>query len=521
MENILFIFLSFFIILFFLKFLKFRDRKSTKLPLPPGPKPWPILGCLPTMLINKPVFRWIHNLMNELDTEIACIRLGNVHVIPVTCPNISCQFLKEQDSVFATRPLMMSTQIASSGYLTTVLVPVGDQWMKMKRVLVSEMLSPSKQKLFYTKRLEEANHLVRYVYDQCLKCDDGCGLVNVRFVSRHYCANLIRNILFNRRSFREGKNNGGPSFEDEEHVKAIFTMLAYIYGFSVSDYLPCLQRLDLDCHGKIMKEANRILRKYQNPIIEERFKKWSNGNNKEVEDLLDMFITLKDANGYPLLSKEEIQAQITEIMIEVVDNPSNVVEWALAEMINQPEILSKAVEELDRVVGKERLVEESDFSQLNYIKACAREALRLHPMAPFNVPHVAVADTTVCNYFIPKGSHVLLSRMGLGRNSKVWDEPEKFKPERHLKNERCSQVTLSEPNLRFISFSTGKRSCPGIEMGTLMTMMLFARLLQGFRWNPPSNQTSIDLTESTNSLALANPLVAVAFPRLPPHLCPA
>ncbi|WCJ41731.1 cytochrome p450 79a2 [Euphorbia peplus] len=492
-------------------------RNSTQLPLPPGPKPWPVVGCLPTMLKNKPAYRWILSLMKELDTEIACIRLGNVHVVPVTCPKLSCQFLKEQDSVFATRPLTMSTEIGSSGYLTTVLVPVGDQWHKMKRILVSEMLSPGKQKLFFGKRLEEANHLVRYVYNKCSHSGDG-GLVNIQFVSRHYAASLIKNILFNKRSFREGKN-GEPSFQDEEHVNAIFTFLAHIYAFSVTDYLPCLKGLDLDSHGKIIKEANGILRKYQNPIIEERFQQWHSESNKQVEDLLDMFITLKDANGgHPSLSKEEIQAQITEIMIEVVDNPSNAVEWGLGEMINEPKILAKAVEELDRVVGKERLVEESDFSELNYIKACARESLRLHPMDPFNVPHVAMADTKVGGYFIPKGSHVLLSRLGLGRNPKVWDDPEKFKPERHLKKEGDSKVTLSEPDLRFISFTAGKRRCPGIEMGTSMTVMLFARLIQGFSWNPPSNQKSIDLTESINILGIANPVVASAIPRLPSHL---
>ncbi|GLU15947.1 hypothetical protein SLE2022_323980 [Rubroshorea leprosula] len=143
-------------------------------------------------------------------------------------------------------------------------------------------------------------------------------------------------------------------------------------------------------------------------------------------------------------------------MVASVDNPSNAMEWTLAEMLNQPEILQKAVEELDRVVGKDRLVEESDLLKLNYIKACAREAFRLHPMAPFNVPHVSTSDTTIAGYFIPKGSRVLLSRMGLGRNPKVWEEPLKFMPERHLKNDG-SVVTLTEPELRFISFSAGGR----------------------------------------------------------------
>lgn len=204
-------------------------------------------------------------------------------------------------------------------------------------------------------------------------------------------------------------------------------------------------------------------------------------------------------------------------MIATVDNPSNAVEWAIAEMINQPEMLQKAIEELDSVVGKERLVQESDFSKLNYVKACAREAFRLHPMAPFNVPHVSISDAVVANYFIPKGSHVLLSRQGLGRNPKIWDEPLKFKPERHLKNDG-SEVVLTEPELRFISFSTGRRGCLGVTLGTSMTVMLFARLLHAFTWTAPPGESSIDLSESEDGLALAKPLVALAKPRLAANL---
>jgi len=135
-----------------------------------------------------------------------------------------------------------------------------------------------------------------------------------------------------------------------------------------------------------------------------------------------------------------------------MDNPSNAVEWALAEMVNSPEMLKKAVDEIDSVVGRERLVQESDIPRLNYVKACIREAFRLHPVAPFNVPHVALADTTVAGYHIPKGSHVILSRTGLGRNPDVWDDPLRFNPERH--------ITVSPPRWRSRSLSTIYGSSP-------------------------------------------------------------
>ena len=204
-------------------------------------------------------------------------------------------------------------------------------------------------------------------------------------------------------------------------------------------------------------------------------------------------------------------------MIATVDNPSNGVEWVLAEMINQPQTIEKAIEELDRVVGKERLVQESDLPHLNYVKACAREAFRLHPFAPFNVPHVSVADTTVAGYFIPKGSHVLLSRPGLGRNPRVWEEPLKFKPERHLKDDG-SEVGLSDPELKMFSFSTGRRGCAGVTLGSTMTAMLLARLLQGFTWKLPPSVSSVDLREGQTDLSLAHPLLALAQPRLAANL---
>ncbi|KAK8674311.1 hypothetical protein V6N13_112604 [Hibiscus sabdariffa] len=162
-------------------------------------------------------------------------------------------------------------------------------------------------------------------------------------------------------------------------------------------------------------------------------------------------------------------------------------------MLNKPEMLRKAIDELDNVVGKDRLVQESDFSQLNYVKACAREAFRLHPISPFIPPHVSVTDTIVGDYFIPK--------------------------ERHLQHcKEGEEVVFTEPELRFVSFSRGRRRCPGVVLGSSMTIMLFARLLQGFDWSIPNNQGAIDLSQGKRDSFMAKPLLVVAKPRLPPHV---
>nr|AAV97888.1 N-hydroxylating cytochrome P450 CYP79D2 [Manihot esculenta] len=488
-------------------------KASKNFPLPPGPTPWPLIGNIPEMIRYRPTFRWIHQLMKDMNTDICLIRFGKTNVVPISCPVIAREILKKHDAVFSNRPKILCAKTMSGGYLTTIVVPYNDQWKKMRKVLTSEIISPARHKWLHDKRAEEADQLVFYINNQYKSNKN----VNVRIAARHYGGNVIRKMMFSKRYFGKGMPDGGPGPEEIMHVDAIFTALKYLYGFCISDYLPFLEGLDLDGQEKIVLNANKTIRDLQNPLIEERIQQWRSGERKEMEDLLDVFITLQDSDGKPLLNPDEIKNQIAEIMIATIDNPANAVEWAMGELINQPELLAKATEELDRVVGKDRLVQESDIPNLNYVKACAREAFRLHPVAYFNVPHVAMEDAVIGDYFIPKGSWAILSRYGLGRNPKTWPDPLKYDPERHL-NE--GEVVLTEHDLRFVTFSTGRRGCVAALLGTTMITMMLARMLQCFTWTPPPNVTKIDLSENIDELTPSTPITGFAKPRLAPHLYP-
>ncbi|XP_049373784.1 isoleucine N-monooxygenase 2-like [Solanum verrucosum] len=481
-------------------------RKTSS--LPPGPKSWPIIGSFPQMLLNKePPFHWIHKMMEEMNTEIACIRLGTIHVIPITSPELACEFLHTHDSIFSSRPICMSASLISNGYLTSVFVPMGDQWMKMRRILASHVLTPISFHWLRGKRDEEADNLHLSIYNQCKNHQ---SVINLRNLTRYYCGNVIRNMIFSKRLFDIIEK------DRDEQVDALFTLLKYLHALSISDYLPWLSVFDLDGHKKIIKKAYVTATKYIDVEVDQRIQIWKDGNKTMEEDILDILITLKDTNGNTLLSVKEIKAQVMELMLATVDNPSNAVEWALAEMLNQPKLMQKAIKELNTVVGINRLVQESDLPRLNYVKACIREAFRLHPIAPFKVPHVSISDAIIGEkYFIPKGSRVLLSRHGLGRNPRVWEDPLKFKPERHLIKEGGDEVVFTDSKLRLLSFSTGRRGCPGVKLGSTITTMLLARLLHGFAWNLPPNSSCNDLIESSKTDPFDTlPLLAKAKPRL-------
>ncbi|KAG6514739.1 hypothetical protein ZIOFF_025109 [Zingiber officinale] len=419
--------------------LRKRDKR-----LPPGPTPWPLVGSLIPLLRHGPHFRWV---MAEADgKDITCIRLGSAHVVVVNSPE---------------------------------LAPLGPQWKKMRRVIASEVLSSARLRWLAAARAEEADHLTRYLRNLCLA--GGGGVVDIRLAMRYYDGNVIRRMMFGVRHFGAGGPPQGPGEEEVEHVEAAFSMLSVLYAFCPSDFLPWLRCLDLEGHERIAEQAASTICKYHDPIIDERIEKWRSGEKKEVEDLLDVMISLADDSGKPMLSTEEIKAQCAE---------------------------------LDRVVGKERLVVESDFARLPYVKAYAREALHLHSIAPFNLPHVSIDDAVVSNYFIPKASMVLLGRAVLGRNPKVWDDPTQFNPSRHFMDGH-QEVELAEPGLRMISFTTERRQCMGAQLGTAMTYMLVGRVLQAFEWSLPIDETGIDLSEERMSLFKAKPLMACAKIRLP------
>ncbi|KAH0645334.1 hypothetical protein KY284_033218 [Solanum tuberosum] len=419
--------------------------------------------------------------MEELNTEIACIRLGTIHVIPITSPELACEFLHTHDSVFSSRPICMSASLISNGYLTSVFVPMGDQWMKMRRILASHVLTPTSFHWLRGKRDEEADNLHRSIYNQCKNHQ---SVINLRNLTRYYCGNVIRNMIFSKRLFDIIEK------DCDEQVDALFTLLKYLHALSISDYLPWLSVFDLDGHKKIIKKAYVTATKHIDVEVDQRIQIWKDGNKTMEEDILDILITLKDTNGNTLLSVKEIKAQVMELMLATVDNPSNAVEWALAEKLNQPKLMQKAIKELNTVVGINRL--------------------------PFNVPHVSISDAIIGEkYFIPKGSRVLLSHHGLGRNPRVWEDPLKFKPERHLIKEGGGEVVFTDSKLRLLSFSTGRRGCPGVKLGSTITTMLLARLLHGFAWSLPPNSSCNDLIESSKTDPFDTlPLLVKAKPRL-------
>lgn len=294
--------------------MRAASRKREK-GLPPGPATLPLIGSIHQLLWNKPmVVRWIHRLLNEMGTDMMSLKLGSVHVIFVACPEIAREVLRKKEAVLFSRPATFASKFFSYGYKTASLTTVEDQWKKMKRVLTSEVLSPAMECQFHSQRVEEADEIIRYVYNQVYITSDSC--INVRHVARHFCGNIIRRLVFGKRYFKSSAISvTGPGADEEEHIDALFTLVNYVYNFCVSDYYPALIGLDLDGHEKVARGVISTLDRLHGPIIDERVRiMWSNrqkvvDKTRDVSDILDVLVSLEDADGTPLLSIDEIKAQ--------------------------------------------------------------------------------------------------------------------------------------------------------------------------------------------------------------------
>lgn len=197
-----------------------------------------------------------------------------------------------------------------------------------------------------------------------------------------------------------------------------------------------------------------------------------------------------------------------------MDTTAISVEWAMAELIKNPRVQEKAQEEMDRVVGTERVMTELDFSNLPYLMSIAKEALRLHPPTPLMLPHKANANVKIGGYDIPKGSNVHVNVWAVARDPAVWKEPFEFRPERFMEED----VDMKGHDYRLLPFGAGRRVCPGAQLGINLVASMLGHLLHHFCWNPTEGvkPEELDMSENPGLVTyMRTPLLAVPTPRLP------
>jgi len=146
-------------------------------------------------------------------------------------------------------------------------------------------------------------------------------------------------------------------------------------------------------------------------------------------------------------------------------------------MVLHPDIVRKAQEEIDTVVGQDRLPDFSDKPYLPYICAIIEEVMRCYPITPSAVAHRLMADDVYEGMFLPAGSIVVVNSWAILHDSNVYKDPKTFNPERFLKDGKF------DPDVRppeVATFGYGRRICPGRHLALELLFLNIACILATF-----------------------------------------
>ncbi|CAN4077900.1 unnamed protein product [Withania somnifera] len=320
-------------------------------------------------------------------------------------------------------------------------------------VCVRNMLSASTLDSVYALRRRKLRQSINYFYNQT------GSSVNIGEQMFLTMLNVVRSMLWGVTVKGQEISSLGAEFR---HVVTDLTEL--IGTPNLSDFYLDLAWFDFQGVTKKMK------------VLAKRF-------DKIFESMIDQL--LKDeVDAKTPLTMTELKALQMDMVIGGTDTTSKKVEFAMAEIMNRPDVLRELQQELETVMGKNNVVEKSHIQQLPYLYAVMKEALRIHPVLPLLVPHCP--------------------------NPSIWENPTVFHPERFLDH----TWDYSGNDFNYFPFGSGRRMCAGIAMAERMFLYSLASFIHSFDWKLPEGET-LDLAEKFVIVLMKKmPLVAIPTPKL-------
>lgn len=162
-----------------------------------------------------------------------------------------------------------------------------------------------------------------------------------------------------------------------------------------------------------------------------------------------------------------------------------VLEWSIFVIASDLDLQVKLQNELDEVVGRDRLPNIEDINNLHKLQAAVCEVLRYLTIVPL-IFRKTVRDTSIKGCFIPENTNVILNIYQSSRNPEGWDEPTLFKPNRFL-DKNGHFLGWVGIRVYFLPFGYGHRSCLGEDFGRKIVFALLSSLLHRYTLDLPED----------------------------------
>ncbi|KAL8494650.1 hypothetical protein ACS0TY_025473 [Phlomoides rotata] len=280
---------------------------------------------------------------------------------------------------------------------------------------------------------------------------------------------------------------------DDKGFNSVFKELSEVAAkFNVADYFPHIGGLDLQGLNRRMKQLSEIFDGFFEKIIDDHVQ--NRQQDKKKGDFVDTILAIMESGeaGFEF-DRRHVKGLLLDLLVAGSDTSAASAEWTLSELIRHPAVMKKLQKELESVVGMDHTVEESHLDKLQYLDCVVKEAFRLHPVVPLLLPHESIEDCVVDGYHIPKKSRIMVNVWAIGRDPNVWHDPLSFTPERFM----GSNIDVKGHNFQLLPFSSGRRGCPGMQLGLTVVKLVVAQLVHCFQWELPQGMlpTDMDMSE--------------------------
>lgn len=276
------------------------NNRTRKQKLPPGPKPWPILGNL--NLLGSIPHQSLH-LLAKTYGELMYLKFGSKPVLVVSSPEMAKEFLKTHDSNFASRPRLATGKHIAYDFSDVLLAPYSPYWRQARRIYTTHVLSTKILNSYEYLRVQERKALISGLHGL-----SGKQLVLRDHLSRHSMSALSR-MVFGTKYFTETKTKHEcESLFTLKKLQGMVDEWFFLNGvFHIGDWIPFLSGFDLRGYVKRMKELHKNFDIFFNHVLDDHL-----NNHKHVspnKDFVEILLQLaEDPNLEIKLTRDNVKA---------------------------------------------------------------------------------------------------------------------------------------------------------------------------------------------------------------------
>lgn len=264
--------------------------RQRKLKLPPGPKPWPIIGNL--SLIGSLPHRSIHELSQKYG-EIMQLQFGSFPVVVGSSVEMAKIFLKTMDVNFVGRPKTAAGKYTTYNYSDITWSPYGPYWRQARKMCLVELFSARRLESYEYIRAEE----LRSLQLELFKASRGKAVIKLKDYLSTVSLNVISRMVLGKRYLDEGSSEN--SIVSPEEFKKMLDELFLLNGvLNIGDSIPWIDFLDLQGYIKRMKSLSKKFDRFLEHVLDEHITRREQRQMEEDDysrkDMVDVLLDLAD-----------------------------------------------------------------------------------------------------------------------------------------------------------------------------------------------------------------------------------